>query len=87
MSKKEVILIIFVCLVIGGFIGVLVMRGYQDNKTNQQQKEQDIFTNGTIYGTQYTLYQIVSLATQCKEVPIPYGNQTYNLIWEECLKK
>jgi hypothetical protein len=40
-------------------------------------------------GVKYAVYAIMQQASQCQQVPLqnPFGNETMNLIWVDCLQQ
>ena len=40
-------------------------------------------------GVQYAVFTIMQQASKCQQVPLqnPFGNETMNIIWVDCLKQ
>lgn len=53
---------------------------------NRLEHETEVFMNGSMYGQKLFYNQIMNELTQCKKVPLPFNNQTVNLVLIECLK-
>jgi hypothetical protein len=75
---KLVLALIVVIVLLMGVLGYLFLikpaiSGFVTSNQNQ--------------GVQYTIAAIAQQAATCKQVPLPVGNQTMNLIWVNCLQQ
>lgn len=70
-----------------GAIIILATIGVIFLASNQYTKFQDeILLEGGIAGYERAIIDILSIVTQCKQIPIIYQNETLNLFLVECLQ-
>lgn len=70
-----------------GTVSVLAFISLVYLASNQYIKIQnEILLEGEISGYERAIIDILSLASQCQQVPIDYQNETYNLFLVECLQ-
>ncbi len=84
MSNKILISIIIILSLI-----ILITGGYiiqKEVRTNLEQSKVDYFNNGTIYGAQAVIYQILEQGKDCSVIQLPIGNQTFGVIRSECFQ-
>ncbi|TKJ17517.1 hypothetical protein CEE44_03200 [Candidatus Woesearchaeota archaeon B3_Woes] len=82
-KTKKTMVILAIALVIA--IGYIVVIKYN---TAQQQKQFEIFQQGTQQGAQQTVIQMAQLASTCQEVTLRLeNNQTMNLIAVDCIQQ
>lgn len=79
-NKKLIILLISVAIILSLILSYFFILKPIISKT---------ILNSQAEGIRYAVYSIMSEASQCKEVPLtnPFGNETMNLIWTNCLSK
>ena len=76
-------------------VGYIVMSEYQKILTAEENAKiaeqnsifQQGFNNGTTYGYQMAVVQLLNQASTCKSVPVTANNVTLNLVATECLQK
>lgn len=88
--SKLIIVCVF-SLMAGAFLfAVFIFSGLSpDFLTDEQcsQLNDQSFINGTYYGNQITLFNIMNTTINCEETyQIQVNNQTYNLVLVECLE-
>ncbi len=82
-NKHGIIIIILVLLVI-------LALGYIFNEKlneNSLQHDLEVFQNGTMNGQILFYNTIMQELAQCKQFPLPFQNQTVNLVLVECLNQ
>lgn len=83
--KSEMILIIVSVLVIL-VLCFMIYTGSKIEAGNSQEVLNETFLNGTLFGVQATVLEILNTATKCEAVEIPYEDEVYQLVWTECLQ-
>ena len=93
MSENKPTNYLVLVFVIGLAVGILITTGANkyaevndciSNETLMNQTNLS-FQYGASEGIQYAINVIGSEATQCKEVPMIFQNQTYSIVAVECL--
>ena len=83
LQKNQLIVLALLVLVIAAF-------GYiaYDKYTSTVQAQQfGILQQGAQLGYQQAVLQLIQQASQCKPVPVTYGNVTINVVAVECFQK
>ncbi len=73
-----------VSYIVGQAVSYIVGQGYTKIK---QQEQLAVFEEGTQYGYEQAIIQIVRQAVTCQQVPLTVQNQTINLIAIDCLQE
>jgi len=92
-NKDKLGQMIMVAGVVGLCLGVLLCVAISDyngsecisNETLMNQTNLS-FQYGAMQGIEYAINEIGSEATQCKQVPMMFQNQSYNIVAVECLE-
>lgn len=79
MNNKLLILVSILLISSVSFIAYGQYIEYKDNLITEA------FINGTSYGANTVLSTLTQEAIQCKQIPITYGNYSYNLFAVECI--
>ena len=82
MENKEIALGLFVLVSI--FYAGFSLANFENPYQTTESCEEQIYNN-TILTQDYIVRTILEIAVSCEQVPIPYGNETYNLVWIDCL--
>lgn len=81
--KKQIwiIIVLAVLLVIAG--GYIVMGKYNEWES---EKDLNLFQQGSQYGYEQAVLQLMQQAATCQQVPLNVDNQTLNVIAVDCLQ-
>ncbi len=94
LDRQKVTLVVVTVLLILALGYILVneynaMKAAEENQKLEEQNSvfQQGFSNGTTYGYQLAVIQLLQQASTCQSVPVTANNVTLNLVAVECLQQ